>query len=176
MQNSPTASRRPRRILCLLVAALVAGAGGTAEAQTRRPAKVAPAQPAPSNEEIGEAGRRLGELGYWVKPDPVGPDDSLRHTLITFQKIEGRPRTGVLTEEELRALRAARRPSALEWGHPHIEVDLCRQVLFVVDCCGATLRTLPVSTGSGECFTEGGRTRRPARYRVPGTEPGVPSR
>jgi lipoprotein-anchoring transpeptidase ErfK/SrfK len=33
-------------------------------------------------------------------------------------------------------------------------------VLFVVDCCGAILRTLPISSGSGVEFTEGGRTRR----------------
>jgi lipoprotein-anchoring transpeptidase ErfK/SrfK len=32
--------------------------------------------------------------------------------------------------------------------------------LFAVDCCGAILRILPISTGSGQDFTEGGRTRR----------------
>lgn len=42
----------------------------------------------------------------------------------------------------------------------HIEVDFARQVLFVVDCCGAALRILPISSGSGEWFTEDGHTRR----------------
>jgi hypothetical protein len=120
-----------------------------------KPAK----QPAPSQEEITEARELLGALGYWVKLDVKGTDVSLRHALIAFQKIEGRPRTGVLTNEELEALRIARRPQARESGYAHIEVDLDRQVLFVVDCCGAILRILPVSTGTGEYFTEGGWTR-----------------
>ncbi|HZS07940.1 MAG TPA: L,D-transpeptidase [Blastocatellia bacterium] len=110
--------------------------------------------------EINEARELLGSLGYWVELDKPEPDASLNHALIAFQKIEGRPRTGKLTEDELEALRQAKRPMPLESGFPHIEVDLGRQVLFVVDPPGATLRILPVSTGSGEWFTEGGRTRR----------------
>jgi hypothetical protein len=49
------------------------------------------------NEEISEARELLGALGYWVILDLDGADVSLRHALIAFQKIEGRPRTGVLT-------------------------------------------------------------------------------
>jgi hypothetical protein len=132
--------------------------------QTQRPRQNArptqsQKQAALSEEEISEARELLGALGYWVNLDVKGKDVSLRHALIAFQKIEGRPRTGVLTKEEIDALRTARRPLARESGYAHIEIDLCRQVLFVVDCCGAILRILPVSTGSGECFTEGGRTR-----------------
>jgi hypothetical protein len=147
-------------MVCLLVAALAVGSGLVAAAQTKQSVKVAPAQPTLSQEEMSEARQRLGELGYWVRLDLVGKDLSLRHALIAFQKIEGRPRTGVLTREELQALRGAQRPSVRENGFPHIEIDLCRQVLFVVDCCGAILRILPISTGSGECFTQGGSTRR----------------
>jgi hypothetical protein len=113
-----------------------------------------------NNEEIREARELLGALGYWVNLDVEGLDVSLRHALIAFQKVEDRPRTGVLTKDEIEALRTARRPQAREIGYAHIEIDLCRQVLLVVDCCGAILRILPVSTGSGECFTQGGRTRR----------------
>ena len=113
-----------------------------------------------SEEEICEAREHLGRLGYWVKLDGVGPDESLRQALVAFQKIEGRKPTGRLTPEELQALRTARRPLAREWGDPHIEVDLKRQVLFVVDCCGAILRILPVSSGNGELFTAEGQTRR----------------
>jgi hypothetical protein len=83
----------------------------------------------------------------------------LRHALIAFQKIEGRNRTGVLTPEELEALRVAHEPHALETGYPHIEIDLHRQVLFVIDVAGVPLRILPISSGSGEFFTEGGVTR-----------------
>jgi lipoprotein-anchoring transpeptidase ErfK/SrfK len=112
-----------------------------------------------SASEISEARELLNQLGYWVDPGAKGNGASLRHALIAFQKIEGRSRTGVLTREELEALRVAQEPQALETGYPHIEVDLHRQVLFVVDVAGVPLRILPISSGSGEFFTEGGETR-----------------
>jgi hypothetical protein len=110
--------------------------------------------------EVKDARRRLTELGYWVKTEGGRDEASLRHALIAFQKVEGRPRTGVLDQNELQVLRAARVPTPRESGYPHIEIDLCRQVLFLVEAGDASMRILPVSTGSGACFTEGGRTRR----------------
>lgn len=127
--------------------------------QTTKP-KRSPKPAEMREEEVKEARELLSALGYWVNPDVKRVDVSLRHSLIVFQKIEGRPRTGVLNGEELTALRHAHRPQARESGYPHLEIDLSRQVLFVVDGEGAILRILPVSTGSGELFTEGGRTRR----------------
>src|SRR5215813_9718423 len=112
-----------------------------------------------SEQEILEARELLDQLGYWVNLEATGNEVSLRHALIAFQKIEGRERIGVLTLEELEALRAAQRPQVLETGYPHIEIDLHRQVLFVVDVAGVPLRILPISSGSGEFFTEGGVTR-----------------
>ncbi|MGH9767155.1 MAG: L,D-transpeptidase family protein [Blastocatellia bacterium] len=109
--------------------------------------------------EISEARELLDQLGYWINLEAAGKDVSLRHALIAFQKIEGRGRTGRLNREELEALRVARSPRALESGYPHIEIDLHRQVLFVVNCPGAEMRILPISSGSGEFFTEGGVTR-----------------
>jgi lipoprotein-anchoring transpeptidase ErfK/SrfK len=121
--------------------------------KTKRPVQ------ALSDQEISEARELLDRLGYWVNLEATGNDVSLRHALIAFQKIEGLKRIGVLTRDELEALRVARRPQALENGYPHVEVDLHRQVLFVVDVAGVSLRILPVSSGSGEFFTEGGETR-----------------
>jgi lipoprotein-anchoring transpeptidase ErfK/SrfK len=112
-----------------------------------------------STSEISEARKLLDQLGYWVNLGAKRNYASLRHALIAFQKIEGRKPTGVLTREELEALRVAQRPKAVETGYPHIEIDLHRQVLFVVDVSGVPLRTLPISSGSGEFFTEGGETR-----------------
>jgi lipoprotein-anchoring transpeptidase ErfK/SrfK len=112
-----------------------------------------------SASEISEARELLDQLGYWVDLGAKGNDASLRHALIAFQKIEGRNRTGVLTREELEVLRVTQRPRTLETDYPHIEVDLHRQVLFVVDVAGVPLRILPISSGSGEFFTEGGETR-----------------
>jgi hypothetical protein len=112
-----------------------------------------------SDSDISEARELLDQLGYWVELDAKGYDVSLRHALIAFQKVEDRNRTGVLTREELEALRVARSPRALETGYPHVEIDLHRQVLFIVDVVGVPLRILPISSGSGEFFTEGGVTR-----------------
>ena len=112
-----------------------------------------------SASEISEARELLDKLGYWVDLDAKRNDASLRHALIAFQKIEGREPTGVWTIDELEALRGAQKPQAFETGYPHIEVDLHRQVLFVVDVAGVPLRILPISSGSGEFFTEGGETR-----------------
>jgi N-acetylmuramoyl-L-alanine amidase len=112
-----------------------------------------------SSAEIAEARGLLNQLGYWVNLGAKKNDSSLRHALIAFQKIEGRKRTGALNVEELEALRVAQRPRPLETGYPHIEVDLHRQVLFAVDISGADLRILPISSASGEFFTEGGETR-----------------
>ena len=110
--------------------------------------------------EVKDARRRLAELGYWVKAEGARNEASLRHALIAFQKVESRQRTGMLNQNELQALRTARVPTPRESGYPHIEIDLCRQVLFLVDAGDVSMRILPVSTGSGACFTEGGKTRR----------------
>jgi hypothetical protein len=112
-----------------------------------------------SGSEISEARALLDQLGYWVNLDGKRKDDSLRHALIAFQKIEGRKRTGVLTIEELEALRVAQKPQTFETGYPHIEIDLHRQVMFVVGARDADLRILPISSASGEFFTQGGETR-----------------
>jgi hypothetical protein len=122
--------------------------------------KAKPAQDALTDAEIREARKLLDRLGYWINVEASGIDVSLRHALIAFQKIAGRERTGVLTKAELEALRIARRPQLLETGYPHVEIDLDRQVLFILDCAGAEARILPISSGSGELFTEGGVTRR----------------
>lgn len=122
--------------------------------------------------EIREAQQRLSDLGYWIgKVDGVA-GQRFRDCLIAFQKVEGLPRTGRLTRAGLEALRDARRPVAIQPGPFHVEIDLARQVLFIVDDDGIVSRILPVSTGNGEEFTSEDWTRRaytPAgKFRVQG--------
>jgi nucleotide-binding universal stress UspA family protein len=79
-----------------------------------------------ADEEVVEARRLLDQLGYWINSEVTGSEEarkdaSLRHALTAFQKVESRPRTGVLTQLELIALRAARKPRPLEPGFPHKE-------------------------------------------------------
>ncbi|HKX26910.1 MAG TPA: L,D-transpeptidase family protein [Blastocatellia bacterium] len=157
-----------RLLLVEMVLALPAVAMGQAPPQPAGPQKppvqVKPKpvskQPELGQEDLQEARELLAALGYWVDPDAEGWDVTLRHAVVAFQKVEGRPRTGKLTAEEIKTLRRAQRPQALEPGYAHLEVDLSRQVLFVIDDDGTILKILPVSTGSGQLFTEGGKTRR----------------
>ncbi|HKP67795.1 MAG TPA: L,D-transpeptidase family protein [Pyrinomonadaceae bacterium] len=100
----------------------------------------------------------LSKLGYWiVKVDGVA-DESTRHAIMAFQKVEGRKRTGVMTAADLKALRVAQRPLA---NYPtttaHIEIDLKRQVLFYVDETGTVARILPISSGNGKRFSDEGQ-------------------
>jgi lipoprotein-anchoring transpeptidase ErfK/SrfK len=124
-----------------------------------------------------ETQQRLVELGYWIARTDGVWDAASRHGLIAFQKVEGRPRTGRLTIAELRALNAASRPSPRETGFAHIEVDLKRQVLFMVDENGTVTKILPVSTGNGKMFEIEGETEpaiTPAgRFRIYRKLPGM---
>lgn len=62
---------------------------------------------------------------------------------------------------ESRTTRAGRAPPVpRETGYAHVEVDLRRQQLFVVDESDCVVTTLRISSGSGKWFTSEGRTRR----------------
>jgi hypothetical protein len=139
-------------IVCglLLMTGLAGGAVARARGQRR-------AVLSPSREEILEAERLLGDLGYWAGEADGRWDPVSRQALIAFQKVERRDRTGVLTLEELRALRTASRPLPLEGGPAHVEIDISRQVLFFVDDAGAVTKILPVSTGSGARYLDRGK-------------------
>jgi len=111
---------------------------------------------------IAEAQRRLAELGYWIAGTGGKWSEPSRQAWWP-SKGGGRPRTGKLTVAELQALRGAVRPSPREKGFAHIEVDLKRQVLFVVDSDGTVSKILPVSSGNGKMFELEGDTLPPSR-------------
>jgi peptidoglycan hydrolase-like protein with peptidoglycan-binding domain len=104
-----------------------------------------------------EAERRLSDLGYWTGAIDGVFDPATRSALIAFQKWEGRPITGLLTLDELEAIRAGAAPKARELGYAHVEVDLDRQVLLVVNDDGG-IRVLPVATGNDKPFVDEGQT------------------
>ena len=58
---------------------------------------------------IPEAEKLLADLGYWIKKVDGKKNDSIYHAITAFQKVEGRRRTGVLTQKELDAMRLASR-------------------------------------------------------------------
>ena len=104
-----------------------------------------------------EAERRLADLGYWTGPVDGLLDPATRSALIAFQNWEGRGVTGQLTISELEAIRNSAPPKPRDGGYAHVEVDLDRQVLLIVDEEGG-VRVLRVSTGSGKSFQEQGQT------------------
>jgi lipoprotein-anchoring transpeptidase ErfK/SrfK len=119
-------------------------------------AKPAPAKPL-SQSEIRQAEQKLKSLGYWTGPVDGTWDATDRQALIAFQKISGAKPTGVLTRAEYNALTQAVPPLPREQkSGRHIEVDIARQVLFLVDADGRVANILPISSGSGKNFHENG--------------------
>jgi peptidoglycan hydrolase-like protein with peptidoglycan-binding domain len=103
-----------------------------------------------------EVEQRLAAMGYWTGAVDGRFDPASRAALIAFQKWEARPVTGQLTLDELEAIRNSTMPRAREIGYEHVEVDLDRQVLLLVNAQG-NVTTLPTSTGTGKRFMEDGQ-------------------
>lgn len=137
-------------VLCLAIGVVDAFAGSSSSTLTK--------------EDIRLAEKQLSDLGYWTGPVDGVWDAASRHALVAFQKVEGARPTGKLTRAEWNALTnspGVPRPRGIEavtkaTGVPHIEVDLARQVLFVVDAEGKVGNILPISSGSGKTFHENG--------------------
>jgi peptidoglycan hydrolase-like protein with peptidoglycan-binding domain len=110
----------------------------------------------PTRSEVREAERRLSELGYWTGPIDGVVDGITRTALIAFQKWEGRKITGRMTREEVEAISNAPSPQPRDAGYKHVEIDVDRQVLALIDDEGKILKIVPVSTGSGRRYDEKG--------------------
>jgi len=106
--------------------------------------------------QIKEAERLLSEQGFWTGPIDELFDAASQSALIAFQKWHNRAVTGELTIDELHAIRTSASPRAREPGYEHVEVDLDRQVLMLVNQNGG-VKVLPVSTGNNKTFTDEGQ-------------------
>jgi N-acetylmuramoyl-L-alanine amidase len=168
-------------LVCLLVLSQAASESfAQRSAVTKKKQKRAQARSvagkALNRQQVREAELMLSSLGYWTGPIDGLVDEASRHALVAFQKVEGRGVTGRFTAEEFEAIKAARRPSPRRNGGAHIEIDLSRQILFVVDEGGEVSRILPVSSGNGKEFTSEGWTRRaitpPGNFKVHNKIPG----
>lgn len=104
--------------------------------------------------------QRLAELNYLIGDVDTEFDHGTRHGLYAFQKVEGLELTGFADGPTLARLWSAStpRPRYTSPGN-HLEVDIARQVVFVVRS-GEVAAILPTSTGSGRYYTNQGRTRR----------------
>jgi hypothetical protein len=114
-------------------------------------------RPALTRAQIKEAERQLAERGYWTGTVDGIFDRASRTALTAFQKWESRAFTDGLTLDEFEAILTSTFPRPREVGYEHVEVDLDRQVLLLVDEQGS-VKILPVSTGNGKPFDEEGQT------------------
>src|SRR6185436_9323205 len=149
--------RKCQLFICCVLLAFTASANATVP--DKRISRRAQRQELPLEDRF-EAEQRLSDLGYWTGPIDGTLDPAFRHALIAFQKMEGRQRIGVLTKDELDAIRAAKKPVPRQTGDAHIEIDLDRQVLFMVDASGSITHILPVCTGNEKSYVDHGQTHR----------------
>lgn len=144
---------------CLIAIAGTAGAvpavGSKPKAAGRAQTRQQPASL--SRAQTRKAEQRLAEMGYWTGPVDGVFDAATRSAFVAFQKYEGRSITGRLTLDELAAIRKSGSPEARETGYGHVEVDLDRQVLLIVNYDNS-VRVLPISTGSDKPFEDEGQT------------------
>ena len=174
-------------ILCVVMTLSACAATTFADAslahQASRPRKVsgvpqpkARVKPEPkpkvlSVREIKEAKEKLKEFGYWLTKD----EDSYRQAVVAFQKVNELKRTGKLTYQDLEILRNAQ-PSIpketknLEEGKIRVEIDLRRQILFVINHENQVTRILTISSGNDKEFKSEGFVRDaitpPGRFNV----------
>ena len=115
-----------------------------------------PSAPLATRAEAKEAERRLSEMGYWTGPVDGVIDGITRTALIAFQKWEGREITGRLSREDVEAISNAPSPQPRDAGYKHVEIDIDRQVLMMIDDDGRITKIVSVSTGSGRRYSEKG--------------------
>ena len=144
-------SRRSLMILAFVAVFLLGGinafASGGSEAEARKAKTM-------------EAEQVLANLGYWITNVDGVSDDSTRQAIIAFQKVEGLKRTGVLNDQVLDEIRNASRPTAKYNGAAHVEIDITKQVILLVDDNGDVTKVLSTSTGSGERYQSEGKWER----------------
>ena len=128
-------------------------------------APTASASPSPERPrfayDVTAAQRVLTDGGYYVGPLDGRPGPVLRSAVMAFQKVNGLGADGTVGPATLKALAAPKRP-VLKGSSPanRVEVDLTRQVLYVVEG-GAISRIMPVSSGNGATYEQkdGGTAR-----------------
>lgn len=98
---------------------------------------------------------RLTDLGFWLGTPDGGYGQLTRQAVMAFQKANGLSRDGVAGPATLAALETATRPAPADPSGTHVEIDLDRQILLVVQD-GHVQWVLNTSTGNGEAYAAPG--------------------
>ena len=105
--------------------------------------------------EVSALQARLTDLGFWLGTADGTYGQLTRQAVMAFQKANGLGRDGVAGPATLAALEAAGRQTPRIPSGSHIEIDLDRQILIVVQD-GQTRWVLNTSTGNGEAYAAPG--------------------
>ena len=160
--EAPSVSGSPPAITFTGGSSGAAPAPGQAGAPVPVPPPASGSTPAPGTGGPLQLEQHLAHLRYDVGMIDGTIDEVTRSAVMAFQKVHGMPRTGEVTPELTTTMLATNDippPLVPGGGANRVEVDLARQVLFLYEG-DALSRILPVSTGNGERFCEGG----PCRY------------
>ena len=115
-----------------------------------------PARKPLTRAELKQAEARLAEMRYGPGRVDGVVDSNTQRALMLFRKWEGLKLAGGFGRNDFNAIMNASAPQARDAGYRHVEVDLDRQVLLLIDDDGAITRMLPVSTGSNKHYNEKG--------------------
>lgn len=105
--------------------------------------------------EVGALQARLSDLGFWLGTADSTYGQLTRQAVMAFQKAQGLGRDGVAGPATLAALDTATRLTPRDPNGSHIEIDLDRQILLVVQD-GQVRWVLNTSTGNGEAYAAPG--------------------
>jgi peptidoglycan hydrolase-like protein with peptidoglycan-binding domain len=112
-------------------------------------------EPGEHGEEVAQLQQRLDALGYWLGAPDGTYGQLTRQAVMAFQKAQGLGRDGVAGPATLAALAQAARPVPHDPSGSHLEIDLARQLLLVVQD-GGVRWAINTSTGNGEAYAAPG--------------------
>jgi peptidoglycan hydrolase-like protein with peptidoglycan-binding domain len=110
--------------------------------------------------DVAAVQRTLTEQKYYVGAADGRPGPTMKSAVMAFQKVHGLPADGTVGAGTLAALAAPRQPALKGGPGNRVEVDLTKQVMYVVKG-GSLVRILPVSSGNGATYAQksGGKAR-----------------
>lgn len=112
-------------------------------------------EPGERGAEVDALQARLTDLGFWLGTPDGTYGQLTRQAVMAFQKSNGLSRDGVAGPATLAALETVGRVTPRVPSGSHIEIDLERQILIVVQD-GQTRWVLNTSTGNGEAYAAPG--------------------
>lgn len=113
-------------------------------------------RPGDTGEHVRKLQQKLSDLGYWLGEAEGTYGQTTQQAVMAFQKAEGLSRDGVAGPETQSRLDTARRPQARSTSGNLIEVDLARQLIFIIEN-GRVLYALNTSSGAAVTPTPPGR-------------------